>query len=79
MPTYRVRPSKPVALITSVLGVAIVAFGVYSMVHRGQMHGFAYLWLVFGVVIIGFNLWSAFSSRGGTQVITRDDDPTPRR
>ncbi|MFB9684261.1 hypothetical protein [Amycolatopsis plumensis] len=68
MSSFRVKPSKPVAVFGAVFGVAILVFG---FVNANKSGGFIWLWLIAGVAIIGFNLWAAFSKNGATEVISR--------
>lgn len=77
MATYRVRPSKPMAIFGTVVGVAILVFGVVTFVHAKHFSAFMVLWVVIGLGIIGFNLWSAFSRHGGTTMISSDSGPGP--
>ncbi|WP_205843717.1 hypothetical protein [Nakamurella deserti] len=76
MPTYRVRPSKQMAVFGAVFGAVIVIVGLVQMA-GSDAGGFVWLWAAFGVAIIAFNLWSAFGRHGHTQTITTDDGDTP--
>ena len=76
MATYRVRPSKQMAVVGAVFGAAILIFGIVQLGGRDSS-GFIWLWLAFGVAIIAFNLWSAFGRNGHTQTITTDDGDAP--
>lgn len=76
MATYRVRPSKQMAVFGAVFGAAIIVFGVVQMA-GSDAGGFVWLWAAFGVAIVAFNLWSAFGRNGHTQTITTDDDSAP--
>ncbi|MDX3190126.1 hypothetical protein PV458_17100 [Streptomyces sp. MN03-5084-2B] len=70
MSSFRVKPSKPVAVFGAIFGVAILVFG---FVNSNKSGGFIWLWLIAGVAIVGFNLWAAFSKNGATEVISRKE------
>ncbi|ONI87610.1 hypothetical protein ALI144C_08445 [Actinosynnema sp. ALI-1.44] len=59
------------AVFGAVAGVAMLIFGIVQLANK-PTGGFLWLWVAFGVGIIGFNLWAAFSKRGATYV--SDDD-----
>lgn len=67
----RIRPSKPMAVFGAVAGAAILIFGVVSFAlgDSDMPAGFLALWVVFGLGIIGFNLWSAFGKGGHTYTL----------
>ncbi|MFD1364182.1 hypothetical protein [Actinoplanes sichuanensis] len=67
-----IRVSRPVAVAGAVFGVAVLVFGVVRMSGSGN-GGFMVLWVVFGLAVIGFNLWSAFARKGSTSVLERRD------
>lgn len=77
MPTYRVRPSKPMAVFGAIFGVVILGAGLVMVGFDGKGGWFIWLWLALGVAIIVFNLWSAFGKKGHVQTITTDDDDGP--
>ena len=63
--SYRIRPSKPVALFSIPFGLAMIVFAIISM--TGKHHpnyGFLAVWVVVVLFIIGYNLWAAFSKHG---------------
>ncbi|MEU3768078.1 hypothetical protein AB0E55_23755 [Amycolatopsis keratiniphila] len=60
MASYRVKPSKPVAIL-----VVVFVNGI------GRHSGFIWLWAAACVAIVGFNLWAAFSKNGATEVVER--------
>jgi hypothetical protein len=72
---WRMRPSKPQAVFTALVGVAIIVFGV-TTVHGNT--AFMILWCAVGVGIIGMNLWAAFSPRGGLYRVDEDLDDRER-
>ena len=67
MATYRVRPSKPVAIFGAVFGAVILVAGFVMVGTSGKNGWFIWLWLAVGVAIIGFNLWAAFAKNGSMQ------------
>jgi len=70
---YRVRPSKPLVLLSLPIAVAIIVFGLISQLHaRHPNYAFLALWIAIGVCMIGFNLWSAFGKRGALYRVDRD-------
>jgi hypothetical protein len=73
---WRVRPSKPQAVFTSIVAVAIMVFGAVN-VHSNT--AFLILWLAVGIGIIAMNLWSAFSPRGGMYSVDVEDRRDRRR
>lgn len=76
MATYRVRPSKPIAVMGAVLGSALIIFGVVQMTgEEGPPPAFMYLWVAFGLAIVGFNLWAAFAKKGHVNTIESDEGP----
>jgi len=79
MTTYRVRPSKPVAIFGAVFGVVILVVGIVAMGLGGKNGWFMWVWLALGIGIIVFNLWSAFGKNGHVQTLTSDDDEPPKR
>lgn len=58
---WNIRPSKPVAVFGTLVGVGILAFGIASM-HK--LTPFLVFWCAVGVGVIAFNLWAAFASGG---------------
>ena len=76
MSTWRVRPSKPVAIFGALVGVAMLVFGITSIHHST---GFFIIWCVVVVGIIGFNLWAAFSPRGSVYEVSGGSDSPPGR
>jgi drug/metabolite transporter (DMT)-like permease len=76
--TYRVKPSRPLAVMGAILGAAVLVFGVVQMANSDDGPGwFLWLWLVFGIAIVSFNLWAAFAKQGSIQTITTDGDEPP--
>ncbi|MFC7532151.1 hypothetical protein [Actinoplanes sp. GCM10030250] len=68
----RFATGKPMAVIGAVAGAAILIFGVVKMAGTPNS-GFLVLWVIFGVAIIAFNLWTAFGRRGASHTATRED------
>jgi hypothetical protein len=72
--SYRVRPSKPIALISIPFGIAMIVFVIVSMT-GGKHHvnyGFLAIWIALVICIIAYNLWAAFSKRGYLYRLDRD-------
>jgi len=67
MQSWKVKPSKPAAILGMVVGIAILVAGI-AMSHR--FTPFLILWVIVGLAVIGFNLWAAFSPRGSTYNMT---------
>jgi hypothetical protein len=63
---WTVKPSKPVAVFGAIAGVAILVLGITSM---SKFTPFLAVWVALGVGIIAFNLWAAFSPRGGVYTV----------
>ena len=78
MATYRVRPSKPVAIVGAIGGAVILIAGLFMVGTGGKNGWFSWLWLAFGIAIICFNLWAAFAKNGSVQTISSDDGPPMR-
>lgn len=68
------------AVLGAIGSAAIMIFGTVSMLRGdGDPGWFLVLWVVFGLGIIGFNLWSAFAPNGHVQTITTHDGEPPTR
>lgn len=69
----RMKPSKPAAVFMTVFALGVGAVGLIAMTSgEGDANpAFMALWFVMLAGIIGFNLWSAFSKDGASQVIER--------
>jgi len=83
MSNYRYKPSKPVALFSAVVGIAILVFGVVSMLGSGATRdgegtAFLVLWCVVGVGVVGFNLWAAFAEKGSLGTFSRVEEDEHR-
>lgn len=74
--SYRIRPSKPVALGSIPVGIAMIVFAVISMTGKHHTnYAFLAVWIVLVVAIIGYNLWAAFSRHGYVYRMDRDNQP----
>ncbi|WP_328466514.1 hypothetical protein OHA21_46455 [Actinoplanes sp. NBC_00393] len=60
------------AVAGAVVGAGILVFGAIQTSRTGNW-GFLAFWLIFGIAIIAFNLWNAFSRKGGHYVVERRD------
>ncbi|MGY1605195.1 hypothetical protein [Geodermatophilus sp. SYSU D00815] len=76
MSNFRYRPSKPVAVLTAVVGAAMLVFGIVQLASADDGGGRAFLavWCVGVVAIVSLNLWAAFSQKGSLATFTRVDD-----
>jgi uncharacterized membrane protein len=72
MAVQRVKPAKPAAVLSAVVGVGMLIFGIVMLV-QGANPAFMALWIVALVGIVGFNLWAAFARDGHTYSITSSD------
>ena len=64
MTGYRIRPSRPHAVLIAVLCSAMVVFGVVRFVRGGEFHWFFVLWVAIGVYIVATALSQAFRGKG---------------
>ncbi len=82
MRTTRYKPSKPVAVLGIVVGIAMLAFGITSF-RDAEGGGLAFLvfWCAVVVTVTALNTWAAFSEKGslGTFVSQEDDEPRASR
>jgi hypothetical protein len=62
MPSYRYKPSKPVAVFSALVGAGMIVFVLLSFDEAPK--GFIALWCVAAAGIIGLNVWAAFSEKG---------------
>jgi len=69
----RFAHNKPLAVIGSIIGLGIIGFATVQMASNGQGLGSALFFGLFGLAIIGFNLWSAFGRKGASYTVTRRD------
>ena len=76
MQRWNVKPSRPAAMLSLVVGIAILVIGITSF-HK--FSPFLVVWVLVLIAIVAFNLWSAFSSRGSTYTVTSQRDDTPGR
>lgn len=84
--SYRYRPRRPAAILTAVLGTAVLVFGLVRMLDGGAARDgggqvFLVLWCAVGLGIVGVNLRAAFSPKGSLPASTRvpdDEDGRPR-
>ena len=77
MQRWNIKPSKPLAVLSLLVGVGLLVVGVTRMHKFTPFVGF---WVIFLIAIVGFNLWSAFSSRGSTYTVqSRADDNAGHR
>ena len=75
MANYRVKPSKPVAVMGAIFGLAVMVVGLVTMINKdGPVWGMI-LWVVIAATITGFNLWAAFAKNGALQNIESDEPP----
>lgn len=70
----RVRPSKPVAVLSAVVGLGILGFGLAAMSSGDEdvNPAFMVFWVLVCLGIVGFNLWAAFARGGHTYSISDD-------
>jgi hypothetical protein len=78
MTTYRVRQSKPAAVIGAVIGVIVIVAGIIGSTKSGHTNSL-WIFIVVGIAVIGLGLWSAFSKHGSLQTIESDDGPPAPR
>ncbi|MFI9008242.1 hypothetical protein ACIGNX_13535 [Actinosynnema sp. NPDC053489] len=65
----RIRPSKPAAVFGTVVGVALLVFGLLNF---PLDRPFFWLWFAVGLGIVVFNLWAAFGKNGATEIVEDD-------
>ncbi|NHC15032.1 hypothetical protein [Motilibacter deserti] len=65
MSSFRYRPSKPAAVLSAVVGVGMLVFGISTFHDEGgSAVGFLVFWCAVVAGIVGLNLWSAFAKNG---------------
>ncbi|WP_051735922.1 hypothetical protein [Amycolatopsis rifamycinica] len=69
---YRIKPSKPSAVFSAVVGVAMIVF---VLVRFPLREPFVWLWLAVAAGAVGFSLWAAFAKRGAEKVVEKDRSP----
>jgi hypothetical protein len=76
MQRWIVRPSRPAAVLTLIIGAGVLVFG---LANAQTFTPFLIFWALALVAIIAFNVWSAFSSNGAAYTIRprTDDEPNP--
>lgn len=77
--SYRYKPSKPVAVIQILIGIAMIVLAVTSFAKHG-FNAFFVVWIAVVVAIIGLNAWAGFSKNGSLATFRRvPDDADSRR
>jgi hypothetical protein len=66
-----VKPTKPMAVFSLIVWVALLIVALTSM-HRFTL--FLGVWIVVGVGIVGLNVWAAFSRDGGLYTLRSRED-----
>jgi len=79
MATYRVRPTRQVALLVGAVGVVLVVLGIVFVGPGGPNSWLFWLWIGVGLFVAGYTMWAAFAPNGSFQKITSDQPPAPRR
>ena len=79
MATYRVRPTKQIALLVGALGVVLVVLGIVFIGPGGSNSWMFWVWIAAGLFVAGYTLWAAFARKGAFQKVTGDQPPPPRR
>jgi len=79
MTTYRVRPTKQVALLVLALAVVLVVLGSVFIGPGGSTGWLFWLWIAVGLFVAGYTLWAAFARNGAFQKVSGDQPPPPRR
>lgn len=72
-PSVRVRPAKPVAVTSALVGVGALVYGIARFVQADRFSWFLVLLTIFGVSVIGFNLWAAFAKKGNVYRLDQED------
>jgi len=79
MATYRVRPTKQIALLVGALGVVLVVLGIVFIGPGGYPVPEHPAVRAAGLFVAGYTLWAAFARKGAFQKVTADQPPPPRR
>lgn len=74
MAVQRVKPAKPQAVLSAVVGVGMLIVGIVGIAKGDVNPAFIVLWIVALIGIVGFNLWAAFAKDGHTYTISSSSD-----
>ncbi|MCA0145492.1 hypothetical protein [Blastococcus sp. LR1] len=70
MRTMRYKPSKPVAVLSIVMGVGLLVFGIANFWDAGGGgRAFLVFWCLMVVAVTGLQVWAAFSKNGSMGVL----------
>jgi preprotein translocase subunit Sss1 len=70
MAVQRIKPAKPQAVLSAIVGLGMLGFAIYAIAKGDANPAFIALWVVALIGIVGFNLWAAFAKDGHTYSIT---------
>jgi hypothetical protein len=77
MARYRIKPSKPTAVLGMVVGIVFIGLGLFVII---PMFGaFGIFWTLVAAAITVFNAVNAFSDKGiaTTEIVADRGDPSP--
>ena len=71
----RVRPSKPASILSMIVGIALVLFGV--LIAIPTFGGFGVVWTIIALAITVFAAINAFTTRGVAEQVVEFDERMP--
>ncbi|MTD15008.1 hypothetical protein GIS00_13775 [Nakamurella sp. YIM 132087] len=78
MATYRVKPSKPMAIFGVFFGIVMIVVALVTAFNSEKgVNWFIWVWVALAAGITIFNLWAAFAKKGAVNTIESDDGPPP--